>query len=88
MLIQALAHESMQEKKIKHAFKERIDGLVWLLFNVPVNNFSVMLGRSHCFLGLYQYFGELKLSCSRTLHEERIEKQICPSGQCLALQGL
>ena len=24
--------------------------LVWLLLNVPVNNFSVMLGRSHCFL--------------------------------------
>ena len=29
-------------------------GLVWLLFNVLVNNFSVMLGRSH--LGIYQYF--------------------------------
>ena len=41
-------------------------GLVWLLFNVPVNNFSVMLGRSHP--GIYQYFGELNVSCSRTLH--------------------
>ena len=26
--------------------------LVWLLFNVSVNNFSVMLGRSHHFLGI------------------------------------
>ena len=43
----------------------------WLLFNVPVNNFSVMLGLSHCFLGIYQYFGELKVSCSRTLHGGR-----------------
>ena len=30
--------------------------LVWLLFNVPVNDFSVMLGLNHCFLGIYQYF--------------------------------
>ena len=36
----------------------------WLLRNVPVNNFSVMLGRSHRFLGIYQYFRELKVSCS------------------------
>ena len=35
---------------------------------VPVNNFSVMLGRSHYFLGFYQYIGELKVSCLRTLH--------------------
>ena len=42
--------------------------LDWLLFNVPVNNFSVMLGRSHSIQGIYQYFGELKVSCSRTLH--------------------
>ena len=27
--------------------------LVWLLLNAPVNNFSVMFGRSHCFLGIY-----------------------------------
>ena len=26
------------------------------LFNIPVNNFSVMLGRSHRFLDSYQYF--------------------------------
>ena len=45
--------------------------LVWLLFNVPVNNLSFMFGRSYCFLDFYQYFGELKVSCSRTLHGGR-----------------
>ena len=45
--------------------------LVWLLFNIPVNSFSVMLGQSHCFLGIYQYFGELTVSYSRTLHSGR-----------------
>ena len=45
--------------------------LVWLLLNVPVNIFSVMLGRSHCFHGIYQYFEELKVCCSRTLHGGR-----------------
>ena len=33
------------------------------MFDVPVNNFSVMLGQSHCFLGIYQCFGELKVKC-------------------------
>ena len=28
------------------------------LFNVPVNNFSVMLRRSHLFLGITSTFGE------------------------------
>ena len=37
--------------------------LIGLWFNVPVNNLSVMLGRSHRFLGIYQYFGEVKVSC-------------------------
>ena len=41
------------------------------LFNVPVNNFSVILGRNHRFLGIYQCFGKLKESYSRTLHGER-----------------
>ena len=45
--------------------------LVWFLLNVSVNNFSVMLGQSHHFLGIYQYFGELKVSCTRTLHGGR-----------------
>ena len=30
----------------------------WLILNVPVNNFSVMLGRSHRFLGITSTFGE------------------------------
>ena len=38
--------------------------LVWLLFNV----IFLMFGRSHCFLGINQYFGELKVSCSMALH--------------------
>ena len=41
------------------------------LFNIPVNNVIVMLERSNCFLGIYQYFGELKVFCSRTLHGGR-----------------
>ena len=47
--------------------------LVWFvfLFKVPVINFSVILGRSHRFLGIYQYFGNLKVSCSRTLYGGR-----------------
>ena len=49
----------------------RMDRFVCLSFYVQVNNFSVMLGRSHCFLGIHQYFGELKVSCSRTLHGGR-----------------
>ena len=49
--------------KIRITFTERhtnswklVSVLVWLLFNVPVNDFSVMLGLNHCFLGIYQYF--------------------------------
>ena len=36
-----------------------------LRFNVPVNNFSVMSGRSHCFLSITSTF-RCKVSCSRT----------------------
>ena len=37
------------------------DGLFVLRFNVPVNNFSVMLGLSHRFLCInYQYFRGVK----------------------------
>ena len=32
-------------------------------------SFSVILGRSHHFLGIYQYLGCLKVSCSRTLYD-------------------
>ena len=34
--------------------------LIVLRFNIPVNNFSVMLGWSNRFLGINQYCGELK----------------------------
>ena len=43
----------------------------FLLFNVGVNNSSVILVRSHRFLCIYHDFGELKVSCSRTLHGGR-----------------
>ena len=55
--------EPCSEKSCLGGFPPRYNTnrlLVWLLFNVPVNKFSVMLGRSLCFLGIYQYFGELK----------------------------
>ena len=41
------------------------------LFNVPVNNFSVILGRSHRFLGINKYFWIIKVSCSSALHGGR-----------------
>ena len=41
---------------LNYATNDQSFCLVWLLFNVPVNKFSVMLGQSHCFLGIYQYF--------------------------------
>ena len=61
---------SMTAKVVACGF---VSFFVSLRFNVQVNNFSVMLGRSHCFLGIYQpeYRGELKVSCSRTLHDVR-----------------
>ena len=41
-----------------HAVK-LVDWLVGcLILNVPVNNFSFMLGRSHRFLGITSTFGE------------------------------
>ena len=54
------------------------------LLNVPVNNFSVKLGRSHRFLGIYyQYFWEVNVSCSRTQHgdlsEDRTPKLVLRS---------
>ena len=36
-----------------------------LRFNVPVNNFSVMSGRSQCFQGINQYCGELMCLAQR-----------------------
>ena len=44
--------------------------IVWfgLMLNVPVNNISVMLGRSHRFLGITRTFFGVNMSCSRTKH--------------------
>ena len=42
-----------------------------LMLNVPVNYFSVMLGRSHRFLGITSTIwggGGVNLSCKRTKH--------------------
>ena len=36
------------------------------MLNIPVNNFSVMLGRSHCFLGQYSRTQHCDLSGART----------------------
>ena len=41
------------------------------MLNVPVNNFSVILGRGHRFLGITSTLGEgggVNMSCSRTQH--------------------
>ena len=48
-------------------------GLVLLRFNVPVNNFSVMSGRSHRFLCITSTFWEVNVSCSRTQHGDLSE---------------
>ena len=37
-------------------------------FNVPVNNFLVMSGQSHCFMGVTVLFGKKMCLCSRTQH--------------------
>ena len=42
--------------------------LVVLRLNVPVNNFSVISGRSHRFLGKLPVLSGSKVSCSRTQH--------------------
>ena len=48
--------------------------LVWFgsMLNVPVNSFSVMLGRRHRFLGITStiWEGGVNMSCSRTQHGE------------------
>ena len=43
---------------IKTIYKKFLCFFVCFLFNVPVNNFSVMLRRSHLFLGITSTFGE------------------------------
>ena len=42
--------------------------LFGLRLYVPVNNFSVMSGRSHCFLGITNTYWEVNVSCSRIQH--------------------
>ena len=46
-------------------YKENLFGLV---LNFPVNNFSVMLGRRHHYLGITSTFWGVNMSCSRTQH--------------------
>ena len=41
---------------------------VLFLFNIPVNNFTVMSGRSNRFLSIISTFWEVNVSCSRTQH--------------------
>ena len=58
----------------EETMKTDIVFLVCLKLNVPVNNFSVMLGRSPRFLGITSTFffggggGGVDMSCSRTQH--------------------
>ena len=51
----------VMEKKIFEGFLMTNIPIIWKLFglmlNVPVNNFSVMLGRSHRFLGITSTLG-------------------------------
>ena len=51
-----------------HLATKMIVCLFVLRFNIPVNNFSVMLRLCHRFLGINQYSGESLCSCSRTQH--------------------
>ena len=44
-----------------------------LRFYIPVNNFSVMSGQSHRFLGITSTFWEVKVSCSRIQHGDLSE---------------
>ena len=48
----------MVSNAYRSTFDKRIHVLVLLRFNVLVNNFSVMSGRSHRFLDITSTFGE------------------------------
>ena len=49
-------------------------GLFGLMLYVPVNNFSVMAGRSHRFLGITSTLSrEVNVSCSRIQHVDLSE---------------
>ena len=48
-------------------------GLFVLRLYIPVNNFSVMSGWSHRFLGITSTFWEVNVSCSRIRHSDLSE---------------
>ena len=54
------------EKVKTPTFKEKKWFLVFVKVYRPVNNCSVMSGRSHRFLGITSTFSEVNVSCSRT----------------------
>ena len=56
--------------------------LFWLRLYVPVNNFPVMSGWSHRFLGITGTFWEVNVSCSRIQHGDpsKIEPPTSRSG--------
>ena len=47
--------------------------LFGLRLYIPLNNFSVMSGRSHHFLGITSTFWEVNVSCSRIQHGDPSE---------------
>ena len=47
-----MGHAKFSDHRTFGSGEEDSSQVFWLLFNVPVNNFSVMLGWSHCFLGI------------------------------------
>ena len=51
-------NSEMVSNACRSTFDKRIHVLVLLSFNVLVNNFSVMSGRSHRFLDITSTFGE------------------------------
>ena len=52
---------------------------VLFLFNVPVNNFTVMSGWSNRFLGIISTLLDVNVSCSRTQHGDPSEDQTTTS---------
>ena len=49
--------------------------LFGLRLYVPVNNFSIMSGRNHRFLGITSTFWEVNVSCSRIQHGDLSEDE-------------
>ena len=56
------------QDNVPQGWAEMFSFLISILLNVPVNNFSVMSGRSHCYLGITSTFWEVNVSCSRIQH--------------------